>query len=126
MMMKRSQQDSRLWARRLATRQEGDLDGVPLRELLQRLMATEEALATLGCDIPEFGDFADSAPGAGAPGGWVAPDEVPGPALEDTRELILRQQGALVRELRRRRVASRRLAADPHRTPSAAWPPPPW
>src|SRR6476469_6945295 len=112
--MKRSSQDSRLWARRLATRQDGSLDGVPLRELLQRLMATEEALAALGADIP---DFADSAPGADAPGGWMAPDEVPGPALEDTRELILRQQGALVRELRRRRVASRRLAAEP---------PPPW
>ena len=117
-MMNRSQPDSRLWARRLARRQDDDgLDGAPLRELLQRLMATEEALTTLSTDSP-------GGP-AVSPGGPAAADR-PGPALEDTREMILRQQGALVRELRRRRVASRRVAGEPRRAPSAAWHPPPW
>jgi hypothetical protein len=101
-MKKPSQPDARLWARRLATRRDDGLDQAPLRELLQRLMATEEALAALGSDARD-------------------------PGLDDTRELILGHQGALVGELRRRRVAaSGRLDTEPRRAPSAAWPPPPW
>ena len=108
-MKKHSQPDARLRARRLATRKDDGLDSAPLRELLQRFMATEEALATLGSDSPD-----------------VLAETTPGPALDDTTEMIRRQQGALVRELRRRRAASRLLGGDSRRAPSAAWPPPPW
>jgi hypothetical protein len=118
-MKKPSQPDARLWARRLATRRDDGLDQAPLRELLQRLMATEEALAALGSEARDPRDHRSST----APE-HTAPDDT---ALDDTRELILRHQGALVRELRRRRVAaSGRWDAEPRRTPSAAWPPPPW
>ena len=117
-MKKPPQADARLWARRLATRRDDCLDQAPLRELLQRLMATEEALAALGSEARELRDQPERGPHG------TAPDDT---ALDDTRELVLHHQGALVRELRRRRVAaSGRWGTEPRRTPSAAWPPPPW
>jgi hypothetical protein len=79
-----------------------DLSDIPLRELLQRLVATQEAFSALKADPVHHGG-----------------------AMDDVRRGILKRQGALVRELRRRRDFRR--SADPaQRQPSAAWPPPSW
>lgn len=106
-MKHRTQPEAHLRARRLATREDDNFDSAPLRELLQRLMATEEALATLRTGAADLA---------------VAQD----PVLAETREMVLRQQAALVRELRRRRSPTGRSDGPTARAASAAWPPPPW
>ena len=112
------------------------LTHLSVRELLQRLAACEEALrdpVPAADRLSSPGSSAGSRPakrgsvrrtagrhalGAGMP--------MPGQQAPAERQVLLRDEAAISRELQRRRHLRRPGQHATGRRPSAAWPPPPW